>query len=49
VKVYCGGQLVTTQTRSMATTKDMWVVGSVEFGTVSPCNLTLINSQLNVP
>ncbi len=49
VKVYCGGQLVTTQTRSMATSKDMWVVGSVEFGSVSPCNLTLINGQLNVP
>lgn len=49
VKVYCGGQLVTTQTRSMATSKDMWVVGSVEFGTVSPCQFTLINGQLNVP
>lgn len=49
VKVYCGGQLVTTQTRSMATSKDMWVVGSVQFGGMSPCQFTLINGQLNVP
>lgn len=49
VKVYCGGQLVTTQTRSMATAKDMWVVGSVTFGGMSPCLFTLINGQLNVP
>jgi len=49
VKVYCGGLLVTTQSRSLATTKDMWVVGSVQFGAVSPCSFTLVNSILNVP
>ncbi len=50
LKLYCGGQLVTTQTRSMNRVNDMWVVGTVQFGSVSPCQFTLINSIVpNVP
>lgn len=51
VKVYCGGQLVTTQVRTMSTNKDMWVVGTINFMTSSgaPCTFTPINTQINVP
>lgn len=50
LKLYCGGQLVTTQTRSMNRVNDMWVVGTVQFGSVSPCQFNLINSIVpNVP
>jgi hypothetical protein len=51
VKVYCGGQLVTTQVRTMSTNKDMWVVGTINFMTSSgaPCTFTPINTQMNVP
>jgi len=49
VKVYCGGQLITTQTRGMSTTKDMWVVGKVNFGAANPCRFTPINTVVNVP
>lgn len=44
LKVYCGGQLMTTRTRSMATTKDMWVVGTVDFNAGTPCVFTPINT-----
>jgi hypothetical protein len=43
LKLYCGGVLVTTQTRAVSRVGDMWVVGSVQFGSVSPCQFTLIN------
>jgi len=43
VKLYCGGSLVTTQTRFQNASKDMWVVGDVVFGTVSPCQFTPSN------
>lgn len=49
VKVYCGGQLITTQTRTMSTVKDMWVVGKVNFGAANPCRFTAVNSVVNVP
>jgi hypothetical protein len=50
LKVYCGGQLMTTKTRTMSTTKDMWVVGSVDFNAGSPCLFTNINTiTSNVP
>lgn len=44
LKVYCGGQLMTTRTRSMNVTKDMWVVGRVDFNAGTPCLYTDINS-----
>jgi hypothetical protein len=44
VKVYCGGQLVTTRTRAMSTTKDMWVVGTIDFNAGTPCLFTPINT-----
>lgn len=31
LKVYCAGQLVTTQVRTLSVRKDMWVVGTVDF------------------
>ena len=40
LKVYCGGQLMTTRTRSMSTTKDVWVVGTVDFNAGTPCVFT---------
>jgi hypothetical protein len=50
LKVYCGGQLMATRTRTMSTTKDMWVVGRVDFNAGSPCLFTDINSiTSNVP
>lgn len=51
VKIYCGGQLVTTQVRTMSTNKDMWVVGTINFMTspMAPCTFTPINTQINVP
>lgn len=50
LKVYCGGQLMTTQTRSMSTSKDMWVVGTVRFGAATPCQFTMVNGLVaNVP
>ena len=44
LKVYCGGQLMTTRTRTMSTTKDMWVVGTVDFNAGTPCVFTPINT-----
>jgi hypothetical protein len=49
LKVYCGGQLMTTQTRSMSRNKDMWVVGTINFGSTNPCLFTPTNSVINVP
>jgi hypothetical protein len=49
VKVYCGGQLKTTQTRSQNVMKDMWVVGTVNFGAGGACTFNAINSIVNVP
>lgn len=49
VKIYCGGQLKTTQTRSQNVTKDMWVVGTVNFGASGACTFNSINSIVNVP
>lgn len=50
LKVYCGGQLMTTQTRTMSTVKDMWIVGQVNFNvTGAPCAFTAINSVIYVP
>jgi hypothetical protein len=44
VKIYCGGTLVTTQTRSMNRTKDMWVVGNVQFSGASTCSFNLVDT-----
>ncbi len=49
VKIYCGGILKTTQTRSMNRLKDMWVVGTVTFGAMSSCVFAPTNSIVNVP
>ncbi len=49
LKLYCGGQLVTTQTRTMSVVKDMWVVGTVRFQTGVPCVFTANNTVVNVP
>ena len=49
LKVYCGGQLVTTQTRSMNRVRDMWLVGTIRFGSVSPCAFTPINTVIAGP
>ncbi|MFZ5446374.1 MAG: choice-of-anchor D domain-containing protein [Myxococcota bacterium] len=50
VKVYCGGQLITTQTRTMSRAKDMWVVGSVRFQTAAvPCTFTPNGTVIVVP
>lgn len=49
LKVYCGGQLMTTQTRTMSVVKDMWVVGSVRFQAGVPCVFTPTNTVINVP
>ncbi|MCU0701291.1 MAG: choice-of-anchor D domain-containing protein [Myxococcaceae bacterium] len=44
VRIYCGGQLVTTQTRSMNRSKDMWVVGNVQFTGSSTCSFNLVDT-----
>ncbi len=50
LKVYCAGQLMSTQMRTMSTVKDMWVVGRVDFNAGTPCGYTPINSIVsNVP
>ena len=50
LKVYCAGQLMSTQTRTMSTVKDMWVAGRIDFNAGSPCLYTPINSIVsNVP
>jgi hypothetical protein len=40
---------MTTQTRSMSRNKDMWVVGTINFGSTNPCLFTPTNSVINVP
>lgn len=49
VKVYCGGQLMTTQVRTMSVVKDMWIVGTVRFQSGVPCVFTPTNTVINVP
>lgn len=44
LKIYCAGQLMTTRTRTMSTTKDMWVVGKIDFAAGTPCLFTSINT-----
>lgn len=49
IKLYCGGSLVTTQTRTMTTAKQLWNVGTVQFPGVGgqPCTFTPVNTTLN--
>lgn len=49
IKLYCGGSLITTQTRTMSTSKQLWIVGTVQFPGVGgqPCTFTPVNSTLN--
>lgn len=49
IKLYCGGSLVTTETRTMTTAKQLWVVGTVQFPGVGgqPCTFTPVNSTIN--
>ncbi|MGV3625839.1 MAG: choice-of-anchor D domain-containing protein [Archangium sp.] len=49
VKVYCGGQLVTTQTRAQNQEDSMWVVGSVTFPGVGgqPCTFSANGTVIN--
>ncbi len=50
VKVYCGGQLMTTEQRTFAGLKDFWVVGEVDFSAVGvPCRYTPSGYFMNVP
>lgn len=49
VKLYCGGQLKTTQVRAQNVLKDMWIVGTVNFGANNMCTFTAVNSNVNVP
>ncbi|MDP3572213.1 MAG: choice-of-anchor D domain-containing protein [Archangium sp.] len=49
LKVYCGGQLMTTSTRTMSVTKQMWVAGTINFGAGTPCLYSPINTTVNVP
>jgi hypothetical protein len=51
VKVYCGGQLKTTQTRTFSTVKQMWVVGKIDFAGAGTqgCFFTSDNFTLQVP
>jgi hypothetical protein len=50
LKVYCGGQLITTQTRTMSTVDDMWVVGTIDFNAAIPCRFTAVGTLIhNVP
>jgi hypothetical protein len=49
VKVYCGGLLKQTLTRSVSTNKQMWVVGSVSFSSATACTFTPDGFTLNVP
>lgn len=48
IKVYCAGSLVTTQTRTMSTAKQLWVVGTLQFpGNPGACTFTPVNSTVN--
>jgi hypothetical protein len=47
LKVYCGGQLMTTQTRTMSTVDDMWVVGSIDFNAAVPCRFTPLGTIIH--
>ena len=49
VRLYCGGALVTTQSRTFATVKDMWVVGTVQFNGGPSCVFTPDGYVLNAP
>jgi hypothetical protein len=51
LKLYCAGQLVTTQTRQMSQTKDMWVVGSASFANagLQGCVFSPTNMVVNSP
>jgi hypothetical protein len=51
VKVYCGGQLKTTQTHVFSTLKQMWVMGTVNFNGAGAagCFFTFDGTTLQVP
>jgi hypothetical protein len=51
VRIYCAGQLRHTVSRSFTTTKQMWVVGSVNFANpgTQGCVFTADGQTLNVP
>jgi len=49
VKLFCGGQLKTTQVRAQNVLKDMWIVGTVNFGANNMCTFTPVNTNVNVP
>ncbi|HEY0882768.1 MAG TPA: MopE-related protein, partial [Archangium sp.] len=49
VRVWCGGVLRQTVTRSFSTVKEMWVVGEVAFANNGTCTFTADGRTLNVP
>ncbi len=51
VKIYCGGQLVATEVRTLAQLKAMWIVGTVSYSGSSsaPCTFTQSGQVINVP
>lgn len=51
MRLYCGGQLVTTRTEKIDAEKDLWVVGRVQFPAgMGPCQFTPDGTVLsNVP
>lgn len=49
MRIYCGGALRQTLTRSMSTVKDMWVVGEVDFATNGSCTFSPDGTTVQVP
>jgi hypothetical protein len=51
LRLYCGGQLKTTQVRTFTTNKQMWVVGQVDFANAGAagCFFTPDGFTLQVP
>lgn len=49
VKLYCGGTLITTQTKTLNRVKDMWLMGTVRFSGGSGCTYAPLGNVINVP